>query len=196
MIHPRRGAGHGSRVRTVTSRTRARSPERAGPSFTDSNASAASARRDRRSRARPSPPDASAVPTKGLARRITRSSEKQHTFSRAAPSPQRRARSRLVSREPTHVPSSVYPRVLPSRTRVESPPLPTTEPTAAPVRTDPGFRDALFYSFAFLPHAATHALVFSLRPCRTDGFVRVLFVCDASAPSLIKISGERNPEGS
>ena len=191
MIHPRRGAGHGSRVRTVTSRTRARSPERAGPSFTDSNASAASARRDRRSRARPSPPDASAVPTKGLARRITRSSEKQHTFIRAAPSPQRRARSRLVSREPTRVPSSVRSRVLPSRTRVESPPLRRLS-HRGPGEDRPGISGR-----ALSPFCRTQPRTLASTHARPTAFrSSALSVTLRHPASLIKISGERNPEGS
>ena len=144
MIHPARGAGHGSRARTVTSRTRARSPERAEPSFTDSHASPASARRDRRSRARLSPLHPSAVPTKGLAEDAHPIVRKSSTrLSGRALCPETRAVPARVAR--AHARSLVRslagaPVTHPRRTASAS----TTEPAAAPARTDQGFRDALY----------------------------------------------------
>ena len=144
MIHPARGAGHGSRARTVTSRTRARSPERAEPSFTDSHASPASARRDRRSRARLSPLHPSAVPTKGLAEEAHPIVRKSSTrLSGRALCPETRAVPARVAR--AHARSLVRslagaPVTHPRRTASAS----TTEPAAAPARTDQGFRDALY----------------------------------------------------
>ena len=146
MIHPARGAGHGSRARTVTSRTRARSPERAEPSFTDSHASPASARRDRRSRARLSPLHPSAVPTKGLAEDAHPIVRKSSTrLSGRALCPETRAVPARVAR--AHARSLVRslagaPVTHPRRTASAS----TTEPAAAPARTDQGFRDALILS--------------------------------------------------
>lgn len=113
----------------------------------------------------------------------TRSSEKAAHVFRAAPSAQRRARSRLVSREPTRVPSSVRSRVLPSRTRVEPPPLrrlSRPRPRRGPTR-DSGTR-SIFFATAFSQCVASD---------RICGRLAVSFKvsCDAWQSQKINVRG-------